>query len=166
MKKQLLDKDCVSAINDSLKRELGHFYMYKYLSNAMQMIGYFGAQKYFSVESSEEEGHYQKHIDFLNDMGVLGTLPTLTPIRDVVNSLKSAVEIAYSNELDLLDFYKELYSKKEEEYPEVAEHLLFYLKTQRDAVGFYGDLLSRIELSGTDNAGLLIIDKELKELSK
>lgn len=165
MKKELLSASCIKSLNKAIEYELGHFYLYKLLANKMQGLGYFGAQKYFLAESAEENDHYQKHVDFLNDLGIVAKLPTLAPEKDEVTSLIDAIQIAYDNELDLLNYYRKLYSQEEEEYPEIAEHLNFYLKTQREAVGFYGDMLARLDLVKNDSCGILIIDKELKKLA-
>jgi ferritin len=135
--------------------------MYKLLANHMQAVGYFGAQKYFLKESAEELEHYQKHIDFLNDLGVLPPLPDLKPLKEKCGSLMDALEVAYDNELELLEQYKEFSKTEGVEYPELQQHIWFYLKTQTDAVGFYGDMLARLELVKDDSCGILFIDKEL-----
>ena len=166
MKKPLLNADCIKSFEKALEGELTHFYMYKMLANKCQMLGYFGAQDYFLTESGEEEEHYQKHVDFLNDEGVLAKLPVLAPEKDSATSLKDTIQIAYDNELDLLEYYREMYKEEVMEYPEVATHLSFFLNTQREAVGFYGDILSMFE-SEKDNPNIcMVIDHKLKKLAK
>jgi ferritin len=166
MKKPLLDAGCIKKFEKALQYELGHFYMYKLLANKCQMMGYFGAMDYFLAESKEEEEHYQKHIDFLNDEGVLGKLPTLVPEKDSdVKSLHDSIDMAYENELDLLKYYREMYKEEAMEYPEIASYLNFFLDTQREAVGFYGDILAMFE-SEKDNPNIcMVIDAKLKGLA-
>lgn len=161
MRKELLDKGCVKKFEKAIEFELGHFYLYKRLANIMQGMGYFGAQKYFLAESAEEDTHYQKHIDFLNDYGVAPKLPTLAPETEEIASLMDALVSAFENELDLLKFYRELAKEEGEEYPEIGAYLNFFLDTQREHVGFYGDMIARLETVGKDECGILIIDKEL-----
>lgn len=166
MKKPLLDAECVKKFEKAIKYELGHFYLYSMLANKMQAIGYFGAMDYFLAESKEEVTHYQKHIDFLNDEGVLPQLPVLTPEKnDTVKSLYDAIETAYENELDLLKYYRELYKQEEEEYAEIGAHLIFFLDTQREAVGFYGDILAMFETEKNNPNICMIIDQKLKKLA-
>jgi hypothetical protein len=165
MKKPLLDASCIKKLEKAVQYELGHFYLYKMLANKMQMLGYFGAQEYFLAESKEEETHYQKHVDFLNDEGVLTKLPTLTPEKDDISSLKEGIESAYENELDLLKYYRELYKEEAMEYPEIAAHLNFFLDTQREAVGFYGDILAMFESEKDNHNICMIIDHKLKKLA-
>lgn len=164
MRKPLIDKDCVSKIETGIKYELGHFYLYKHLAICMQAVGYFGAQAYFEKESLEENEHAQKHINFLNDMGVMAKLPTITPEKEVPNDLYAAIELAYENEKDLLGYYKDVYKEEVVENPEIAEHLNFYIKTQVEAVGFYGDILATLESEKDNKNACLVVDSMLKSL--
>lgn len=165
MRDKLLDTACVAIFEKAMGYELSHFHLYKELSNAMQSVGFFGAQAYFLSESDEEVTHYQKHVDFLNDMGILGKTPAIKPQGEYPKSLKDALKIAYDNEKDLLDFYKEFYKKEGVEYPEIAQHLLFFIQVQREHVGFYADMINRLEAAGSTGAGAMLIDKELKKLA-
>lgn len=164
MRKPLIDKDCVSKIETGIKYELGHFYLYKHLAICMQAVGYFGAQAYFEKESLEENEHTQRHIKFLNDVGVMAKLPTITPEKEVPNELYAAIELAYENEKDLLDYYKGVYKEDVVETPEIAEHLNFYIKTQVEAVGFYGDILATLESEKDNKNACLVVDSMLKSL--
>jgi ferritin len=166
MKKPLLNEDCIKSFEKALEWELSHFYMYKLLANKCQMLGYFGAQAYFLAESGEEETHYQKHVDLLNDEGILAKLPILAPEKDnSVKCLCDAIGMAYDNELALLEYYREMYKDEVMEYPEVATHLSFFLDTQREAVGFYGDILAMFETE-KDNPNIsMVIDHKLKKLA-
>jgi hypothetical protein len=75
------------------------------------------------------------------------------------------LELEYSNELELLEYYREMYKEEVMEYPEVATHLNFFLDTQREAVGFYGDIIAMFE-SEKDNANIcMVIDHKLKKLA-
>lgn len=165
-KKPLLDKDCVSKFEAAIKYEFGHFYLYKHLAIAMQAVGYFGAQEYFDKESAEENEHAQKHIQFLNDMGVKAKLPTLSPESESQTTLYDAIDLAYENEKDLLDYYKDMYKAEVMENPQVAEHLHFFIKTQVDAVGLYGDILATMESEKENKNICVVIDHKLKKLAK
>jgi ferritin len=166
MKAPLITKSCIKKLDKAIEFELGHFYLYKKLANSMQMLGYFGAQDYFLEESKEEAEHYQKHVDFLNDEGVMATLPTLVPEQFESKTLMDAIENAYANELDLLMYYRDLYNEEGKEYPEIAEHLMFYLKTQREAVGFYGDIIAMFTSEKNNPNINMIIDQKLGKLAK
>lgn len=166
MKRILINDGCIKKFETAIEFELSHFYMYKSLANKMQELGYFGAKDYYLTESAEEETHYQKHIDFLNDVGVLPKLPSITVDSNVMQSLKDSVIIAYENELDLLKYYRDMYREEAMEYPEIASYLNFFLDTQREAVGFYGDILSMFDIEASNPNINMVIDHKFKKLAK
>lgn len=166
MRKPLISADCQKKLQDALKYELGHFYLYKHLAICMQAVGYFGAMDYFLEESIEENGHAHKHVNFLNDMGAMAKLPTLAPEKETPKDLYEALELAFENEKDLLDYYKGVYKEEVVENPEIAEHLNFFIRTQVEAVGFYGDMLALLENEKDNKNVCMIVDEKLKQLSK
>lgn len=165
MKKELLPKSCVKKLEQAIEYELGHMYLYKVLANAMQASGYFGAQAYFLEESKEEETHYQKHVNFLNDMGVLPKLPTLAP-ESFEGEIQDALQMAFDNELDLLNFYRKVWKEEGMEAPEVASYLNEFLNIQREHVGFYGDFLALMEDEKDNKNICMIVDEKLEKLAK
>jgi ferritin len=161
MKTKLLDTDCVAKFEKACKYELLHAQTYRHLASQMQGLGYFGAQKFFLAEIPEEQSHFEKHINFLNDMGITISIPQIPAMTEKVKSLKQALTMAYETELDLLEYYREMVKEEGIEYADILEHLMFFAKTQRKTVGEYGDLLARLELVSNDSCGILLIDQEM-----
>lgn len=161
MKTKLLDTDCVAKFEKACKYELLHAQTYRHLASQMQGLGYFGAQKFFLAEIPEEQSHFEKHINFLNDMGITISIPQIPAMTEKVKSLKQALTMAYETELDLLEYYREMVKEEGIEYADILEHLMFFAKTQRKTVGEYGDLLARLELASNDSCGILLIDQEM-----
>jgi len=161
MKTRLLDTDCVSMFEKAMKYELLNAQVYRHLWSQMQDIGYKGASKYFLAEIADEEAHFQKHVNFLNDMGIAVDVPIVVAQKGKVSTLKDALVMAYEMEVDLLKYYREFAKEEGMEYPEILEHLMFYLNVQRTTVGEYGDLLARLELVKDDTCGILLIDQEM-----
>ena len=161
MKSQLINQSAIGKFETAIATELLHAQMYRQLANSMQMIGYFGVQKKFLAEIPEEGEHYQKHIDFLNDVGVQINVPQVPQLSYQPKTLAGALKIAFDAEKAFLDFYKEFARTNGMESPEILEHLMQYLNIQRTTTGEYADILARVDLAGTDTCGLLLIDQEL-----
>lgn len=158
----ILNELSASIISEAVYQELTASHTYKHLANYMQRIGYFGASKYFQNESANELEHYQKHVEFINNMGGVVSLPALEEITETFSALKSAIQYAYNMELNLLQAYHLWYSTlltKQEII--TAQHLLQFIQIQQEAVGEYGDLLSRVAVVEGDTCGLLLIDQEM-----
>jgi len=143
-----------------VNKELYAQYFYRSLANAMQQIGYFGAQKYFLAEAASEGEHYQKHVNFLNDVGVM---PKLAPIPSAPapQGIKEAFKSAFDTEYQLCKDYKQATAQALTKDIEVFGHLQEFVDIQRKSVGEYGDLLARLDLCGSNEAALLEFDEHL-----
>lgn len=158
----ILNEATVTIIALAVEQELTASHTYKHLANQMQRIGYFGASKYFRKEAKTEVKHYEKHVDFINNMGGVVTLPELQSLDSSIQSLRSALSYAYNMELSLMDEYSKWYTdllQKGEAV--VAQHLLQFLQIQQESVGEYGDWLARVTVVEGDTCGLLLIDQEM-----
>ena len=161
MLKSLLSKSVEAMLNEAIHAELYASNLYKHVSNHMQRAGYFGAQKHFAGASAEELEHYQKHVDYLNDRGSMAKMPSVEAMNEKYETLRDALEAAYDAELSLGRDYTRWYTAIAKDDPMTAEFLLFFLKEQRESVGKYGDLLSRLNRAGENEAAILLIDNEL-----
>lgn len=161
MLKSLLTKSTEAMLNEAVQAELLASNLYKHVSNQLQRLGYFGAQKHFAEASSEELTHYQKIADFLNDRGTSAKIPTIAAMTEEVSSLFDAIDLAYSTELELERNYVRWYKGTDDII--VQQFLLFFLEEQRKSVGAYGDLIARLDRAGDNEAAILMIDQELSE---
>ena len=159
--KSLLSPELKKALQDALEMELYQSNLWKHIANNLQRLGFFGGQKYFLKESAEELIHYQMNVDFQNDMGDCADVPQIDAIKDKVASIEDALQIGYEMELEVYNLYKKIYEQSEEEDCVVAQFLLQFLQIQREAVGSYGDLISRYNKCGKNEAAILDFDKYL-----
>ena len=155
----LLKKETQDILNKAVKSELYASHLYKHVANQMQRIGYFGAQKFFAGESADELTHYQLIADYMNDRGSMAETPALEACREKPGSLRDALELAYETELQLANDYESWY--KTCNCVITQQFLLQFLEIQRKSVGEYGDWLARMDRVGSDECGILMIDKEL-----
>ena len=158
--KMIISADCKKMLDEAIHSELYASNLYKHIANQLQRIGYFGATKFFLKESADELEHYQRHVEFQNDVGTVAKVPMIEAMNDTIETLSDAIEIGYETELELYNNYKEWYSETSDD-PVVQQFLLQFLEIQRTSVGEYGDLLARIQLVDQDKAGMLLIDQEL-----
>lgn len=161
--KSLLSASLKKGLQDALEMELYQSNLWKHIANNLQRLGFFGGQKYFLKESAEELTHYQINVDFQNDMGACADMPKIDSIKDSVTCIEDALLIGYEMELEVYNLYKKIYEQAEEEDCVVAQFYLQFLQIQREAVGFYGDLISRYNKCGKNEAAILEFDEYLSE---
>lgn len=161
--KNLLSASLKKGVQDALQMELYQSNLWKHIANHLQRLGFFGGQSYFLKESAEELTHYQMIVDFLNDMGTVADMPEIEAVKDKVESIGDALQIGYDTELEVYNLYKALYEKAEKEDCVVAQFLLQFMQIQREAVGSYGDFISRYEKCGKNEAAILDFDNFLKK---
>jgi len=156
----IISADLKSMLDEAIHSELYASNLYKHIANQLQRLGYFGATKFFLKESAAELEHYQRHVQFQNDVGTVAKVPMIEAMSESIKSFSDAIELGYETELELYNSYKDFYSQASED-PVVQQFLLQFLELQRTSVGEYGDLLARIQLVDGDKAGMLLIDQEL-----
>lgn len=159
----MLTKTMLKNLNDAIHSELFASNLYKHVANQLQRLGYFGAQKFFLSESSDELGHYQKIVDYINDRGLVATVPQIEMQDEKVTSLRDALTIGFETEKTLSEDYSEWFKQAFAEDVVTAQFFLQFIEHQRKSVGEYGDLLARLDRAGANEAAILLIDQELGE---
>ena len=161
--KSLLTPSMKKGLQKAIYAELYQSNLWKHIANQLQRLGYFGGQKYFLAESAEELTHYQIFVDFINDMGDVADVPKIDAIEDDIDSIATALQVAYDMELDVYNQYKKFYEEAEDEDVAVGIFMQQFVTIQLKAVGTYGDLISRYNRCGTNEAAILEFDEYLSE---
>ncbi len=163
--KSLLKSEVKAWLDKSAKSELYASNMYKHLSNQCQRLGYFGAQKFFLNESKDEIEHYEKLVNYTNDMGDILVMPSLPAINESVKTIGDCLDVAYEIELELMKQYQKFYEEAEDKYEDciTATFIIEFLQIQRKSVGEYGDLISRYEKNKDD---VFEFDEMMEDLVK
>ena len=161
--KSLLNPSMKKGLQKAIYAELYQSNLWKHIANQLQRLGYFGGQKYFLAESAEELTHYQVFVDFINDMGDVADVPKIDAIEDDIDSIATALQVAYDMELDVYNQYKKFYEEAEDEDVAVGIFMQQFVTIQLQAVGAYGDLISRYNKCGTNEAAILEFDRYLSK---
>ena len=105
--KMIISDSCKKMLDEAVHSELYASNLYKHIANQLQRIGYFGATKFFLKESADELEHYQRHVEFQNDVGTVAKVPMIEAMNDSIETLSDAIETGYETELELYNNYKE-----------------------------------------------------------
>lgn len=160
MKTLLITKEAKAALDDLANLEQFNSYLYKHVAIACQMMGLFGAEKFFLSESADEITHYQDVVNFVNTRGGAVTLKAIEPFTEEFKDIGEMLKAAYDQEVYTENAYKKLV-KEHGEDAVIMQFGLKVLKHQYKSVGEYGDLIARYELV-KDN--VIVFDAELGNL--
>ena len=105
--KMIISAEHKDMLDDAVHSELYASNLYKHVANELQRIGYFGATKFFLNESADELTHYQRHVEFQNDVGTVAKIPLVEAMTDSIKTLSDAVELGYETEVELYNNYKD-----------------------------------------------------------
>jgi ferritin len=161
--KNLLSPAMKKGLQKAIYAELYQSNLWKHIANQLQRLGFFGGQKYFLAESAEELTHYQIFVDFINDLGDVADVPKIDAIEDDIDSIATALQVAYDMELDVYNQYKKFYEEAADQDVAVGIFMQQFVTIQLKAVGAYGDLISRYNRCGTNEAAILEFDRYLSK---
>ena len=159
MKQSLLSSKYRAKIIEAIGKEIDVAMLYKQMGNQLENIGYFGSASFFKNEGDEEMKHYQVWADFMNDMGDVADIPAVKPKTDKIIGLRQAFTVYLNREKELMDFYNAWYTDCDD--ASIMQQLLFFVEVQRKSVGEAGDFLATLDRCGSNEAALLIFDKEI-----
>lgn len=139
---QTLEPNEVAIIMPRIKDEIAARYTYEAAVAFCNSNGYEKASKYFANESTQENEHYKKWIQFLSDWNVKIEFPIIdTP--PVFDSFIEILEFAYMMEYALLESYEsdavKMFPLCQAAYKLIQE----YVQIQNDAVIEYNNLLTK-----------------------
>ncbi len=162
--KDLISERTGKFLATAMADEMYASHLYRYVSNKLQFIGFFGAQKYFKKESENELTHFDKIAQFYNDMNCVSPMPLVPKIEDKIDSLADALEIYYKAEYNLLEKYEKAYIYANASDVVTAQFLFQFLEIQRESVGEASDLIARYNQSEGSKAAIIELDEYMSEL--
>lgn len=139
--------------------EISASMLYRQLAICTQRAGYFGSQKHFEAEASDELVHAKKISDFVNDCNDEIEIPSIASpekVEDDDENLKESFRRALDAEVDLRAKYMARYNQTTD--VAVKVFLMDMIKIQSEAVGEYLDFMATLERCGNERSALLIFD--------
>ncbi len=156
-----LDPKLTKLLNDQINNEMASSYSYLAMAAWFEQTPYSGFASWMYNQSLEETMHAHKFYQHLVDRDAPVTLkPIAKPqakFKNPIDVFKSSLEQeqAVTKQINILFDVAE----------KVSDHasknlLLWFLNEQMEEEKTVRDLLDRLELSGTDTASLLVLDRE------
>jgi ferritin len=154
----------IKILNTRIEQEELSSRLYQAMSLWLDNKGYIGAAKSFKKDADGEMEHAQWAKDYLLDMGIQPTLPTLPKPLQEFAGLPDIIRQSYDHEVLVTNQCNEL----AKDAMKNGDNLLYqlsikYMQEQQEELGRLQTVLDRIETFGEDKDILILIDKELGE---
>ena len=158
----MMSDTMTKALNDQIHSELTAYYSYLAMSSHCDRAGFPGAAKWLRLQSSEEQTHAMKLLDFMLARHAKVELKGLTSPKIEYNSLLDVFETSFKQEQSVSAQIEALYELafKEKAYPAVVQ-LEWFLTEQVEEEKTCREIVAKLKMVGEDPASLLEIDREL-----
>lgn len=163
----MISKNIEKALNAHLVYELEASLQYLAMASWCETMGMDGAASFFYGHSFEENQHFIKLFQYINEVNGRAIVPKVAQPNHEFKSVLELCEKAYANEQEVTKAIFSLVelAKKEDDHV-TTEMLRFYVQEQREEETLFQKVLDKIKLIGTGAQSLYYIDKELGSLAK
>ncbi len=155
-----------AALNEQIKKE--EFSSRLYLSMAIwaEINGFPGAANFLYKHTEEERMHQMKFVHYVNERGGRAALMDVEKPQDKFDSLKDVFKQIFDHEVYITGSINELFglANDEKDYT-TANFLQWFITEQLEEENLMRTILDKINLVGSDKAGMFHIDKELDILA-
>ena len=151
-----------SLLLDRLSNEYEAHFFYQNAANYCENVGYTLFAKYLKNEAADELIHAGKLQKFLNDWGIMFTIP-LVEVSPKFTGLPDILEKAYQIECDLYEAYNDNANTVENIDRSAYNLMLEMVAIQYSSVAEYRTFIDSLSLYGTDKTSIKIFEHETFE---
>jgi ferritin len=152
----LISKEINNSLHEMISIELTAVKQYMAIGAKLKELGYEKIGDHFLMESSEEQSHALKLIDFLIRVGAEIKLLGDKNFKQEFKNAEDMIETALKMENDYYKFQNDLVNKVKEVKDNLTENFLtWYLENQVEEINELRDLLTKIKKLGDDKLFLL-----------
>ena len=152
-----------ALINQQINKEFYSAYLYLNFSNYFEEVGLDGFANWYKIQAQEERDHAMLFYQYLQNENQKVTLEAID--KPVLNAachmdvLKAGLEHEKYVTSLIHDIYSEAYEARDFR---TMQFLDWFVKEQGEEEKNATDMITKMELFGTDAKGLYMLDNELK----
>lgn len=163
----MISEKMENALNGHLVFELEASLQYLAMASWCETKGMDGAASFFYGHAHEENLHFIKVFQYINEVGGFALIPQMNaPVKDF-ESIEKVCQMAYENEKKVTKaIFKLVELSINEDDHVTTEMLRFFVQEQREEETLFQKVLDKIRLIGDGAQSLYYIDKELGGLAK
>ena len=157
-----MDKRVHELLNQQINKELYSAYLYLDFSNYFKRVGLDGFANWYYIQAQEERDHAMLFYQYLQNEGQLVTLEAVDkPVHKIENHMDVLVAVLehekYVTSL-IHDIYSAAYDVRDFR---AMQFLDWFVKEQGEEETNANDMITKMELFGSDAKGLYMLNQEL-----
>ena len=157
-----MDKKVAALINDQINKELYSAYLYLDFANYYGSVGLDGFANWYKIQAQEERDHAMLFFQYLENNGEKITLEAIAKPDKVLDSHMAPLEAGLEHEKYVTSLINNIYEAAHEVKDFRTMQLLdWFVKEQGEEETNANDLITKMELFGTDPKALYLLDSEM-----
>ena len=158
----MLNAKVHALLNDQINKELYSAYLYLDFSNYYKQAGLDGFANWYMVQAQEERDHAMLFYTYLQNENMPVTLEAIAKPDKVFDSHMAPLKAGLEHEMYVTslinDIYAEAYNVRDFR---TMQFLDWFVKEQGEEETNANDMITKMELFGSDPKGLYMLNQEL-----
>ena len=164
MKTKRISDNIEKILNAQIANEMNSSALYRAMGNCLEYNGWVGASKLWKKYSTEETGHAEKIINYMQDRDCMPIIPATTLPQQKFEGIEDIVAKSDEHEILISSQWKKIASEAMKEADlmtfELAQWFIKEQTSEEKKMIYWKD---RIEVLKSTNTPLYFIDKEMSK---
>ena len=157
-----MDQKVASLLNEQINKEFYSAYLYLDFANYYASVGLDGFENWYKVQAQEERDHAMLFYHYLQNNGEKITLEAIAKPDRVLTDTMAPLQAALEHEKYVTSLINDIYAAAFEVRDFRTMQLLdWFVKEQCEEEKNASDLITKMELFGSDEKGLYMLNSEL-----
>lgn len=159
----MLDKKVIELLNSQINKEFFSAYLYLDFANFFESKGLEGFANWYKVQAQEERDHAMLFYQYLQNNNQRVDFQAIAKPDVEMESLMDPLKAALAHEEYVTDSIHTIYTAAQEVHDyRTLQFLDWFVKEQGEEETNANNLITKMELFGSDAKGLYMLDNELK----
>ncbi len=158
----MLDSKVVELLNDQINKEMYSAYLYLDFSNYFSQVGLDGFANWYMIQAQEERDHAMLFYQYLQNNSEKVTLKAIAQPDVALTDTMTVLKAGLKHEMYVTDLINTIYSAAYDVKDfRTMQFLDWFIKEQGEEETNANDMITKMELFGSDAKGLYMLNSEL-----
>lgn len=158
----MLQEKVAALLNDQVNKEFYSAYLYLEFSNYFEARGLDGFANWYKIQAQEERDHAMLFYQYLHNNNAKVTLEAIAKPEKKLDSDMDVLKAGLEHEMYVTGLINDIYAAAYEAKDfRTMQFLDWFVKEQGEEEVNANDMISKMELFGSDPKGLYMLNSEL-----